>query len=169
MTWRTACAVVISVLTGFVTWGPATPGAWAQEKSPDLSITVRVSDQAWTYSREQLMEMATETLPNRTGSRKNPAILLSRVLFKDTGLSADQIQMVFVITTSKIAVFRGSDLAYLDRLVLKTGPDKRGQPHHWALAPLDAETYRAIAAHMGSPRKKQVYRIDILPKIQSGG
>ena len=163
-------ATTIGALAALLTWGAASPTVWADEEKPAHSITVKVSDKTtWTYTRAQLLDMATETLPNRTGTRNNPAIPLSKILFKDTGLSADQVQMVFLIGIKKIVVLRGNDLAYLDRLVLKSGLDKAGQPHPWALAPKDDEAYRAVAAHMGSPRKKEIYRIDILPKIQTGG
>ena len=163
---RTVRTTILGALAGLLAWGFASPGVTAQQQAP--TITVRVSGAAWTYTHEQLLAMATDTLPNRTATRKNPAIPLSTILFKDTGLSPGKIQIVFLIA-SKITVLRGNDLAYLDRLVLKNGPDKGGRPHHWALAPKDEEAYKVVASHMGAPRKKGIYRIDILPKVETGG
>jgi hypothetical protein len=149
-------------------WGGAAPGAGAQAKvppsaGPDPSITVRISGNAWTYSHDQLLAMARASIPNRRGNRQNPAIPLDVILFKDTGLAIDQVQAVFLIG-AKVSVLRGGDLAYLSRLALKTGPDKQGRRHPWSLAPLDDEAFRAVAPHMGSHRRKEIYRINIVLK-----
>ena len=158
----TALACALAAGTG-PSWGQAQPKA--------AEITVRIGKEAWTYTREQLLAMATLTLPNQKGTRENPAIPLGDLLFKDTGLSPDTIHMVFLIGNivgSKILILRGTDLSHLDKLVLITGPNKGDRRHLWALAPKDEESYRTIAPFMGSPRKRGIYRIDIVPKTAAG-
>jgi hypothetical protein len=127
------------------------------------SITLRSGSSAWTYQLDQLVAMATESIPNQRGNRGKPSISLEKLLLKDTRLTPDKVAMVFFIG-NKITVLRGNDIAYLSRLVLANGPDKDGKPHHWALAPKDQEAYRALAPHMGATRKPGIYRIDIVRK-----
>lgn len=133
------------------------------QKDKDPTITVRISGTAWTYTHDQLLPMATATLSNRRGNRQNPAIPLDRILFKDTGVKPENVLQVFLIG-AKVSVLRGDDLAYLGRLALKTGPDKQGKRHPWSLAPLDDEAFKAVAKHMGSHRRKEIYRINLVLK-----
>jgi len=152
------------MLVGVLVWGLAAAAGSAQPGAPIL--TVRYGKVARTYTRDQLLAMATEAIPNLKGTRKKPAIPLEALLFKETGIPRDKVERVFLIG-KKTTILRGRSLAYLDRLVLATGPDKDGRPHMWALAPKDEETYRAVAAHMGSRRKGGIYRIDI--HLKAGG
>jgi len=149
---------ILALLVVVLTWSFSSPVVWAQQREP--VITVRYGKTAKTYTREQLLAMATEMLPNLKGTRKKPAIPLETILFKDTGITRDRVERVFLIG-KKSTILRGNDLAYLNRLVLATGPDKDGKPHMWALAPKDEETYKAVRAHIGSRRKGGIYRIDI--------
>jgi len=149
---------ILALLVVVLTWSFSSPVVWAQQMEP--VITVRYGKTAKTYTREQLLAMATEMLPNLKGTRKKPAIPLETILFKDAGITRDRVERVFLIG-KKSTILRGNDLAYLNRLVLATGPDKDGTPHMWALAPKDEETYKAVRAHMGSRRKGGIYRIDI--------
>jgi hypothetical protein len=135
----------------------------AKPRESDGSITLRSGSSVWTYKRDQLVAMATETIPNQRGNRKKPSISLEKILFKDTKLTPDKVEMIFFIG-NKITVLRGNDIAYLSALVLAAGPDKEGKPHHWALAAKDKEAYRALAPHMGAIRKPGIYRIDIVRK-----
>ncbi|MBI4562435.1 MAG: hypothetical protein HY724_10365 [Candidatus Rokubacteria bacterium] len=156
-------ATIPALLVSLLAWGLATPEA--QQQAPQ--ITVRVGNAAWTYTHEQLLAMANDTLPNLKGTRQKPAIPLETILFRDTGLSPEKVQMV-VIIGSKTTVLRGNELKYLDKLVLATGPDKGGRPHPWAMAAEDEQTYKLLAPHMGSRRKHGIYRIDIVPKGEAG-
>lgn len=135
--------------------------AVAQQKEP--TITVRLGKSVSTYTGEQLRAMATDTLPNLKGTRKKPAIPLETLLLKNTGVKPDKIHMVFILG-DKITILRGSTLAYLGKMVIATGPEKGGKPHKWSLAPKDEETYKAVYAQMGSRRKGNIYRIDIVLK-----
>ena len=150
--------MILAMLVVVLMWGFSSPMGWAQQKDPVL--TVRIGKVSRTYTREQLLALATETLPNMKGTRKKPAIPLETILFKDTGIPRDKVERVILIG-KKTTILRGNDLAYLNRLVLATGSDKDGKPHMWALAPKDEETYKAVSAHMGSRRKGGIYRIDI--------
>ena len=149
---------ILALLVVVLTWSFSSPVVWAQQREP--VITVRYGKTAKTYTHDQLLAMATEMLPNLKGTRKKPAIPLETILFKDTGITRDRVERVFLIG-KKSTILRGNDLAYLNRLVLATGPDKDGKPHMWALAPKDEETYKAVRAHIGSRRKGGIYRIDI--------
>jgi len=145
---------------------------WVHAQQKDPEMTVRIGKVAWTYTREQLLAMATMTLLNRKGNREKPAVLLPTVLFKDTGLSPEKLHMVFLMSNivgSKIIILRGNDLAYVDRLVLASGPDKGDKRHQWALVPKDEASYRAVAPLFGSERKRGIYRIDIVPKADAKG
>ena len=57
------------------------------------------------------------------------------------------------------------DLAFLDKLVLVSGPDKNGKPHIWSLAPDNEAMYRTISHFLGANRKHGVVRIDITEKV----
>jgi len=149
---------ILALLVVVLTWSFSSPVVWAQQREP--VITVRYGKAARTYTREQLLALATETLPNMKGTRKKPAIPFETILFKDTRITRDKVERVILIG-KKTTILRGNDLAYLNRLVLVTGADKDGKPHMWALAPKDEETYKAVSAHMGSRRKGGIYRIDI--------
>jgi hypothetical protein len=148
----------LAMLVVVLTWSFSSPAVWAQQVKPVL--TVRYGKVARTYTHDQLLALATGTLPNMKGTRKKPAIPFETILFKDTGITRDKVERVFLIG-KKSTILRGNDLAYLNRLVLATGPDKDGKPHMWALAPTDEETYKVVRAHMGSRRKGGIYRIDI--------
>jgi hypothetical protein len=124
-------------------------------------IVVRLGKSAQAYTHEQLMAMASEKLQNLKGTRQKPAIPLLTLLTKDLGVRAEEIDRLFVLG-SKITVLRGDDLQHLDKLVLASGRDKSGKPHHWALAARDEATYKRLSAHMGSRRKGGIYRIDIV-------
>lgn len=138
-------------------------GGIANAQQKEQSITVRVGKSARTYTQQQLVAMATDTIVNLKGNRKKPAIPFGTVLFKDAKLSPKEIEMIFVIG-DKITILRGDDLKYLDKMVLASGPDKGEKPHKWSLAARDEETYKAVSAHMGSRRKGNIYRIDIVLK-----
>jgi hypothetical protein len=156
--------VGIAILACFSAWAVVSAAVEAQQKAP--SITVRIGKAAWTYTNEQLRAMATDKVANLKGNRQKPAIPLETVLFKDTKLTAEKVQMIFVMG-SKITVLRGDDLKHLTRLVLASGADKGDQPHQWAMMPRDEESYKLLAPHMGSRRKSKVYRIDIVPKPEA--
>jgi hypothetical protein len=153
-------ALVGGVAAFLVIGGVPRRGA-AQPKEPRL--TLRVGKAAWTYTEEQLRAMATDTLPNLKATKKKPAIPLEVLLFRDTKVAPDRVEMVFLIG-DKITVLRGGDLKYLDKLVLATGEPKGGKLHKWSLAPEDEATYKAVSPHMGSRRKGGIYRIDIVLK-----
>ena len=168
MQWVRSTALTV---LAFLVASAASP-CWAQAQQKDPEMTVRIGKAAWTYTREQLLAMATMTLLNRKGNGEKPAVLLSTVLFKDTGLSPEKLHMVFLMSNivgSKIIILRGNDLAHVDRLVLTSGPDKGDRRHHWALVPKDEASYKAVAPLFGSERKRGIYRIDIVPKADAKG
>ena len=144
---------------------------WAKEASKkaapakDPQIEVRVAKEVWTYTHKQLLEMATTTIPNLRGTRKKPAIPLSSVLYKDTGLSPEQVESVTVITDHGMpTVLQGKDLVFLDKLVLTSGTDKGKFGHPWSMAPINEKIYKKLHKTMGSRRRHGVIRIDIVRK-----
>jgi len=168
---RNVRSMMLPLLVAVLSWGFPSPGLWAHSDEDsavqkDSTITVRVGNAARRYTREQLLAMATETIPNLKGTRKKPAIPLVTILFKDTGAKPEDVEMVFVIG-ERTTILRGNDLAYLNKLVLATGPDKGGKPHTWSLASKDEEAYKAIHPHMGSRRKGDIYRIDVVLKADA--
>lgn len=152
---------LVAGLTVFLVGG-GLPGR-GEPQTTEPRLTLRVGKASWTYTEEQLRAMATDTLPNLKGTKKKPAIPLEVLLFRDTKVAPDRVEMVFLIG-DKITVLRDSDLKYFDKLVLATGEPKGGKLHKWSLAPEDEATYKAVSAHMGSRRKGGIYRIDIVLK-----
>jgi len=157
------CRKIVMVGLGFGMILPV--GLSAENASEQHQITVRVRGEHWTYSHEQLLELADTTLANSRGTRDKPAISFEKLLFKDTGLTADQVKRVLILRRDGMpVVLQAKDLAYLDKLVLTSGADKSEQGHPWAPAPEDDATHDALLREVGSRRKHLVLRIDITPK-----
>ncbi|MFQ5415848.1 MAG: hypothetical protein ACE5FL_02245 [Myxococcota bacterium] len=162
---RGSLVVVLAVL---LTTGAGSFAARADEDDSagaDPSITVRMGNSAWTYSHEQLLAMATTSIPNLRRTKQKKALPLASLLFKDTGLRLDQVDTIFVIPKSgMVTILKGKDLAHVEQLVLATGVDKHGSSHPWAMAAASPQAYEALKRTMGSPRKHKIERIDIVPK-----
>ena len=142
---------------------------WAQGEEKDPQITLRVGKNVWTYTHDELLAMATTKIPNQKRTRQKPAIPLETLLFKDTGLKLTEVEIVYVIPREgMITILRGKDLAYIDKLVLATGLDKGKKKHPWAMAAEDEKTYKKLAPTMGSSRKHDINRIDIVLKPGAG-
>jgi len=161
----TKFVVLLTLIIGWLAVPPrALMAHTAQKRETDNSILLRIGSASWTYSHKQLVAMATDAISNMKETRKKAAVPLTAILFKDTKMVPERVHMVFVIGDSLTTVLRGNDLAYLNKLVLATGPDKGGKPHQWALTTQDEEAYKALRPHMGARRKHGVYRIDIVLK-----
>lgn len=141
-------------------------GTALAEEEPTL--TVRYRSSAWTYSHEELLALATERIGNMRGTGDKPAIPFEVLVLEKTGIPLDEIDMVVTLRgSSQPVILRGNELAMIYKLVLASGEDKpTGEPHEWALATEDEETYQALARTFGSRRKHHVYRIDITPKLE---
>ena len=157
-----ACFVVLVAL---FTLGTISFQVHAGQDAPQITVKTGKKHN-WTYTHEQLLAMATEEISNQKRTRMKPAIPLEALLFKDTGMSLEMVREVFIMTGhGMITIVRGDDLAFLDKLVLVSGPDKNGKPHIWSLAPDNEAMYRTISHFLGANRKHGVVRIDITEKV----
>lgn len=144
---------------------PKKPPKVVVPPTKDPEIQVHLAKQVWTYTHDQLMEMATTTIPNLRGTRKKPAVPLASVLYKDTGLKPEHVESVTVVTDHGMpTVIQGEDLMFIPKLVLASGADKGKFGHPWSMAPINEKIYKQLHQTMGSRRRHGVIRIDIVRK-----
>lgn len=144
---------------------PKKPPKVVVPPTKDPEIKVRLAKQVWTYTHDQLMEMATATIPNLRGTRKKPAVPLASVLYKDTGLKPDDLESVTVVTDHGMpTVIQGKELEFIPKLVLASGEDKGKFGHPWSMAPINEKIYKQLHQTMGSRRRHGVIRIDLVRK-----
>lgn len=138
-------------------------------RADDAALTVRFRSEAWFFTHERLMELSEPTFMNLRGTHKKPAIDFTELLFGQTGVDRDDVELILIFRHSgSPVILRGQALQHLDGLVVTGGDDKlSGEPHVWALAPRDDAAYEALKKELGSLRKRDMYRIDIHPITRS--
>ena len=132
-------------------------------------ITVRFRSEAWFYSQEGLMDLSEPAFMNLRGTHKKPVVEFTDLIFGQTGVNPDDVEMILVFRHSgSPVILRGAALEQLGNLVVTGGEEKvSGEPHVWALAPKDDAAYNALKKELGSLRKREMYRVDIHPKVRT--
>lgn len=145
--------LVTAVLVGLLVAGSVATPVLAQEWK-DYGLVLRVGDQTWKYSQEQLKAMATKTFLSNRG-KPNVAVPVDALIEKDPKLPLARVSQVIFVGAKQSLLVEGEHLAQLKHLLLKFGPN------HLTLVPETDEAYRALRPVWRKAHLEGVQRVDV--------
>ena len=129
-------------------------GEGVAQETQEFSLLVKVGDKDYTYTTDDLEDMATVTYASPRGKEVS-AIPIDVLVTEDTQLSFEQILQIVIVGDKSVLLLEGENLAHAEHLWLKVGFNKA------TLVP-DSEagaSWQALRPIMGRPRLKHVEKV----------